>query len=159
MVVTPITPNLRTFFIISGILYLIWGILAMGLDVGIMIHAYGTYYRGLWAGGYLLGSGIGLLIVACKVSYDMVYLIQMLVVGLCLSIIALSLSIGSITTGFRCNDVYYWCDPDITLAKNLAIVILILFIVAIVHTIINIIIASNAQKRGATTAIASIATY
>jgi hypothetical protein len=131
----------------------------MGLEVGIIINAYGTYYRGLWAGGYLLGSGIRLLIAACRVSYAMVHLIQMFVVGLCLCILALSLSIGSITTGFRCNDIYYWCDPDITLAKNLAIVILILFIVSIVHTIINIIVAWNAQKRVATTATASIATY
>jgi hypothetical protein len=159
VVVTPITPNLRTFFIISGILYLIWGILAMGLEVGIIINAYGTYYRGLWAGGYLLGSGISLLIASCRVSYAMVHLIRMLAVGLFLSILALILSIVSITTSSRCNSIYYWYSCDITLVNNLTIVILILFIVAIVHTIINIIVASNAQKRGATTTAASVATY
>jgi hypothetical protein len=162
LVVTAITPNLRTFFIISGILCLIWGILAISLEVAIIVNktnSYGIYYRGLWGGGCLLGSGISLLIASCKVSYAMVHLIRLFAIGLFLCILALILSIVSLTTAFRCDYVYDWCTPGVTLGKNLTTAMLILFIVGIVHTIINIIVARNAQKRTATTTAASVATY
>ncbi|CAF0817308.1 unnamed protein product [Rotaria sordida] len=45
---TPITSSLRVFFIISGLLYLIWGILAVGLEIGILIYSYWRYYTGFW---------------------------------------------------------------------------------------------------------------
>ncbi|CAF1110181.1 unnamed protein product [Adineta steineri] len=58
MRLTPIDSNTKVFLIISGIFSLIWGIMAFGLEIGIIVNSYSTYYRGIWAGGFLIGSGI-----------------------------------------------------------------------------------------------------
>ena len=159
MVLTPITPNLRAFFIISGILYMIWGILGIGLEVGLIINAYTTYYRGFWAGGFLIGGGISMLVAACRISYPMIQLTRVFIIGLCFCIVAVILSIINITAIPRCNwsSIWYFCDS--TLATNLKIVILVVFVVSVIHTIINMIVVNNARKRTTTTSPTSVASY
>lgn len=143
---TPITSSLRTFLIISGIIYLLSGILAFGLEVGIISSSYWRYYTGFWTGGYLLGGGISLLIAASRPSYVMSYLIRMSTVALILSILAVILSIVNVTTASRCDSGYYflWCDTK--LALDLKITVLTLYIITTIHTIVNMIMISNAQK-------------
>ncbi len=146
LVATPMTSNLKTFFIISGILYLIWGILSIGLEVGIIIHSYTTYYRGLWTGVFLIGGGISMLIASCRTSYIMSYLLLRFGVVLFFVILGLILSITNLAISIRCGSSYwFFCDDQV--ATNLKIGILVLFIVCTIHNIINMTVASNAQKR------------
>ena len=159
MVLTPITPSLRAFLMISGMLYLLWGILAIGLEVGLIINAYTTYYRGFWAGGFLIGGGISMLVAACKVSYPLIQLTRVFIMGLCFCMVAVVLSVINITASSRCewSSFLYFCDS--TLATNLKIVILVVFVVSVIHTIINMVVVNNARKRTTATSPPSVPSY
>jgi hypothetical protein len=147
LVATPLTSNLKLFFAISGIFYLIWGILDIGLEVGIIVNSYySAYYRGLWAGGYLIGGGIVMLVASCRVAYILNHLIRTFIVALVLIILGLILSIINLANSNRC-DLYYWSSCDTQLAINLKIAILAIFIISTIHTIVNIIVTRNALKR------------
>ncbi|CAF4250039.1 unnamed protein product, partial [Adineta steineri] len=128
---TPIKSNIKAFLIISGIFYMIWGIIAFGLEIGIITSAYLTYYRGIWAGVFLIGGGISMMIIC---------------------IFALLSSILNIYGLSRCNPDPHWYNYcDRLLATNLKIVILVLFVIANIHSIINMFVTGKVQKRAATT--------
>ncbi|CAF1374786.1 unnamed protein product [Adineta steineri] len=153
----PIESNTRAFLIISGIFYMIWGIMALGLEIGTIINFYSTYYRGIWAGGCLIGGGIGMLIIACKTSHVMTYLIRTFIIILVLCVLALILSIVNISVSYQCNPDSYWYNYcDRLLATNLKIVILVLFVIANIHSIINMFVIGKVQKRAATTSLTNI---
>jgi len=157
-VATPITSNLKAFLIISGLLSLLLGILDMSVEIGILLNSYTTYYRGLWAGGFLIGGGICMLVASCRVAYVMAYLIRLFTVTLIFVILGLVLSIINLATSIQC-DSYSWYLCDNRLAINLKIVILILFIISTIQTIVNIIVASNAQKRTTPTPTPNVPVY
>jgi hypothetical protein len=139
---TLITPGLRTFLIISGILFLVWGILGVGF-IG---------------GGYLVGAGISMLVAACRPSYIMVHLIRMLSVALALCILGLILSIVNYTTSYRCGTyIYYSCDGEI--AMQIKAVLIVLFIISTIHTIVSLVVTSNAHKRTLATPASSAPSY
>lgn len=149
LMATPLTSNYKTFLVISGIFYLIWAILDIGLEIGIISNSYySTYYRGIWAGGYMIGGGIIMLVASCRASYILNNLIRMFIVALILIIVGLILSIVSLATTHHCYS-YYWTYCDTQLAINLKIAILGVFIISTVHTIINIIVTRNALKTSA----------
>jgi uncharacterized membrane protein len=147
-VATPITPNLKAFFIISGILSLILGILDIALEIEILLNAQirTIYYHGFWTGGFLIGAGICMLIAACRTAYIMAYMIRMFSVILVFVIVGLIFCIVDLVRSVQC-DSYYWFDCDSQLAVNLKITILAVFIFSTVHTIVNIVVAGNAQKK------------
>jgi hypothetical protein len=155
---TLITPSLRTFLIISGILFLVWGILGVGLEIGIIANSYRRFYLGFIGGGYLVGAGISMLVAACRPSYIMVHLIRMLSVALALCILGLILSIVNYTTSYRCGTyIYYSCDGEI--AMQIKAVLIVLFIISTIHTIISIVVTSNAHKRTLATPASSAPSY
>ena len=148
MVPTSITGNLKVFFISSGILYLILGILSIGLEVGIVVNSYNTYYRGFWVGGYLVGSGISLLVAGGRGSFVLTRLTTLFMVALILSILGMITSIINYAVSPRCSSTYSWyysCDSE--RATQLKIVILAVMVLAIIHTIVNMVVASKAHKR------------
>jgi hypothetical protein len=150
VVLTPITPSLKAFMVISGIIYLLWSVLAFGLEIGLIANGSVTYYRGLWAGAFILGGAISMLIAACRQSYNMAHLIGMFAVALVFCILGLILSIVNYAASSGCTySFYYYCDSQ--LALNLKIVILVVFLFATIHTIVNMIIVGNAQKNRAST--------
>ncbi|CAF3379167.1 unnamed protein product [Rotaria sp. Silwood1] len=143
---TPITSNLRVFFMISGLLYLIWGVLVIGLEIGIIVYSYWRYYTGFWTGSFFIAGGITMLIVACRPSYAMTHLIRLFGLCLFLSILGLILSIVYVATLNQCSSTYYWYYCYSSTGRNLKIALLIFFIITSIHTIINMIVASNARK-------------
>lgn len=144
--VTPITPYLRTFLIVSGILSLIWGIVAISLEVGIIFNSETTYYRGLWAGGFLIGGGLSMLVASCREAYRIYYLKRLFTITLLFVVLGLILSIINLASSVRCSPFYRSDHCDESLATNLKISILALFIISTIHTITNIVVANNAQK-------------
>ncbi|CAF1368542.1 unnamed protein product [Adineta steineri] len=153
----PIESNTRAFLIISGIFYMIWGIMALGLEIGIIINSYSIYYRSIWAGGCLVSGGIIMLIIACKTSHVMTYLIRTFIIILVLCVLALILSIVNISDPSQCNPDSYWYNYcDRLLATNLNIVMLVLFVIANIHSIINMVVIGKVQKRAATTSLTNI---
>ncbi|CAF1368594.1 unnamed protein product [Adineta steineri] len=149
---TPIKSNIKAFLIISGIFYMIWGIIAFGLEIGIITSAYLTYYRGIWAGVFLIGGGISMLVVACKKAKNLNKLILTFTVTMIICIFALLSSILNIYGLSRCNPDPHWYNYcDRLLATNLKIVILVLFVIANIHSIINMFVTGKVQKRAATT--------
>ena len=144
-ILTPMTPNLKAFFVMSGILCLICGIADIGLEIGILTNSYGTYYRGLWAGSYLIGAGILMLIAACRPAFFMSAVIRTMAIALVLTIIGLILCIVSLVLADPCPS-YYSIDCDTSLVNNLTIGILAVFCLSIVHVIATIIVVSTAQR-------------
>ncbi|CAF0867534.1 unnamed protein product [Adineta ricciae] len=152
LVPTPITSGLKTFLVISGIFYLIWSVLGIGLEIGIIVNSYSTYYRGIWTGVFFFITGILMLVASCQTSYVLENISRFLVIDLSLGILALILSIVNLSISTRCSVYVYWYSCDYSLATNLKITILVLFIVAIAHTIAGLVVISNAQKRARTSA-------
>jgi hypothetical protein len=143
---TTITPNLRAFFIISGVLYLIWSLLTIGLDVVIIVKSSWSFYRGIWAIGFLLGGGISMLIITCRTSYAMNSLIRMFVLILFFCLLGFILSAVNYGTSRRCIPSRYTkCDKQ--LVSILKMTNLVVFIVATIHTIINIIVLNHEHKK------------
>jgi multisubunit Na+/H+ antiporter MnhE subunit len=147
MISAVVTPSLRNFLLISGLLCLIWGISAIGLEIAILIYSYSTYYRGLWMGGYLIGCGISMLFAACQSSYKFFTLTGMLVVALIFCILGAALSALNYSSSMRCSDSYYIFMCDSVLATDLKLAILALSIVATVHTIINMVIIQSTHNK------------
>lgn len=145
VILTPMTSNLRGFCIISGILCLLCGITNIGLEIGILMNSYTTYYGGLWGGSYLIGTGIVMLIAACRPMFNMNAVIRTSAIALVLVIIGVILSILSVITVDGCRS-YYYINCDQSLVNSLEIARLAIFCLSVVQVIANIVVASAAQK-------------
>ena len=143
---TPVTSPLKIFLILSGSLYLVWGILGIGLDVGIVNNSPTfLYYCGFWGGGVFVCGGVSMLVSSSKTHYASFYLLQMLIVTLVFSILGLILSIVTLIQSRQCDSRYYICDDSF--ATNLKIVLLLAFVIPTVHTIANILVIVISRKK------------
>ena len=146
---TPITPDVRKFLVFSGILYLIWGILAVGLEIGIIVNSYVPYYRGFWMGFFVIISGIMMLVAACQANYALQSLVRLFTAALIFCILGVVVSSVNYASSTRCNNRPwthdYSCDTKI--ASDLKIVILIVSTIATVDTIINIVFIRKTHTR------------
>ncbi|CAF2814732.1 unnamed protein product [Rotaria sp. Silwood2] len=158
LIPTSITSSLRVFFVISGILYLIWGVLVVGFEIGIIYYSYWRYYTGFWTGCFFISGGISMLVVACKTSYVMAHLIRLFAICLFLGILGLILSIVNVARYKSCDSVYYWQYCNNSTGHHLKIAILVFIIIALIHTIINIVVTSNARKSTTSACTSSIPT-
>ena len=149
MVSTPITADVRNFLLISGIFYLIWGILAVGLEIGIISYSYRTYYRGFWMGLFIFISSITMLVAACQANYALQRLVRSFTVALVFCILGLIFSIVDYAFANRCDYYDYWYSCDSKKASDLKIVILVVSVVATIHTIVNMVIIGNMHKKSA----------
>jgi hypothetical protein len=128
-------------------LYLCSGIAAIGLEVGIIIHSYSTFYRGFWMGAFIIAAAAAMLYAASQASYILLYLVRSLTISLVFCIFGFIFSVVNYTAATRCDSYYYYysCDPQI--ATNLKISILALSIVSTIHTIVNLVVVSNNHKQ------------
>jgi hypothetical protein len=147
VITTPVTPNLRAFFIISGIIYCLWGILSFSIQLGIAVNSYSTYYQGFWTGIFILVGGIHTLIVACRPSYPLNHLTRIYVIGLILSLIGFLFSVFNYSFSTQCTSTFIWYMCDYELTSNLKIVLLVIFLLASIHSVINIVFVSKIQKK------------
>ena len=146
VVLTPLTPNLKIFLVLSGLFCILSGIADAALEVAIIINSYSSYYRGLWGGGYLIGTGIVMLVASCRPAFNMNALIRTFAIALVFVVIGLILSIVSYALTVACDSyTYYYCDD--TLSMQLKAAILGVFAISLVHIIANIIVVIKAQSQ------------
>ena len=155
---TLLTYNIKTFLVISGIIYFLLGILAYGLEIGIIVNSFWTFYRGFWAGTFLIGTGIVMLIIACRASYPLIYLTRILGVILGISALGLIFSIINYSASTQCFSSSLWnCDGK--LASDLKVAILVIFILAVIHTAINLAVIIKTHRRTLLASNPKIPTY
>jgi hypothetical protein len=146
LVSTQITADVRNFLLISGLLYLLWGILGVGLEIGIIANSYLTYYRGFWMGLFIFISGITMLVAACQANYALQSLVRSLTVALIFCILGLIFSIVNYAYSTRC-DYYRSYNCDSKRAADLKIAILVVSILATIHTIVNMVVIGNMHNK------------
>lgn len=147
VILTPMTSNLKLFFVISGIICLACGMTNIGLEIGILVNSITTYYGGIWGGSYLIGTGILMLIASCRPVFSMSAVIRTSAIALVLVTIGLILSIVSMTLiNDSCSLYYTVIDCDQSLVDKLQIARLAVFCLAIIQVIANLVIAGSAQK-------------
>lgn len=147
-ILTTITPNIKVFLIISSIIYTIWCLAIIGLEIVITIESYWTFYRSVWTGGFILGGSIYMLIITCQTSYSMITLIRVFISILLVCLVSVVLSAINYVNSEKCSSRYsnnYLCDKK--LVNILKMTNMIVFIVTIIHTLINIIVFSRIHKK------------
>ncbi|CAF3616819.1 unnamed protein product [Rotaria sordida] len=118
-ILTTITLKLQVFFILSGITYLLWSALAIGLEISILLYSYSIYYRGIFSGFIMLGT----------------------------SIIGVILSIVDVTVSQKCANRMSSNLCDTQIGHRLKVIILIELCIATIHTGINLAIVRHIQKK------------
>ena len=134
------------FLIISGFIYSIWGILAFSLQTAIVVNSFSTYYHGFWTGGFLIIGGIVMMIVAFRSYYPLIHLERIYTINLSFCITGLIFSITNYIISTRCTSLSsFYCDDS--LASNLKVTLLVVFIFSLIHTITNMIFISKEHRR------------
>lgn len=128
----------------------------MSLEVGIILTSNSILYRGLWVGGFLIGVGISLFIAAFKQAYRIYHFQRLFIVTLLFVQLGFILSIINLSTSARCDSYDWDYDCNEHLATHLKISILILFIIATIHTIINIIMVNRQLKIATGTSLSNV---
>jgi len=142
-VTIPITSTFRTYLVISGILYLLYAALTIGLEVGIIINTvYSVYLRGIWGVTLFIIAGIVMLVTACRQSYLPFSLIRLICISFISLTFGLIVSIINVTNLTPCNYSYrYYCDTS--LIYGLTISSLVVYVIAFIHNIISLIVIRN----------------
>jgi succinate dehydrogenase hydrophobic anchor subunit len=131
---------------ISGFIYALWGISAVSVQIGILVNSFSTYYHGFWLSIFSIIGGILMMIVAFRSSYPLFQLTRIYAINLVFCGVGLIFSVINYTTSPRCMSTPFWyCDDS--LSNNLKLMLLIIFILGLIHTIINMIVVSKEHKR------------
>ncbi len=143
---TAIGPKFRVFYIIAGISYLFYGTSLIGLEVAILMYSNSKFYRGIWAGALMLQTGIYVLADACQASHSISYLVRFLFAALFCTAFAIFLSCIEIFSDDPCVGRWEYVQCDSKLGKMLKIIIISELSLAMVHNIINLLIAGFARS-------------
>ncbi|CAF2393067.1 unnamed protein product [Rotaria sp. Silwood2] len=147
VILTKITLKLKVFFIFSGIAYLLWGTLAIALEISILLYSYATYYRGIYSGLAMLSISISMLIIACRVSDSMISMVRLLYFVVVFCTIAVMLAIADVTLLKKCINHISEDLCDAPIAYKLKMIILIELCIATIYTGINLAIVRYVQKK------------
>jgi hypothetical protein len=158
---TIITSKLRAFLIISGLIGLICSLAVISLEVVIIIETYWVLYRTIWAGSFLFSGSICMLVAACRTSYPFGSLIKVFAFVLLFCIFGLVASAIGYNTSVKCSSKFSsedLCDNGLVNASKLTI--MIVFVVATVHTLINILVFTKEdEKTRPTSPVSSVRNY
>lgn len=99
-----ITPKIRAFFIIGGIVFLLLGAGAIGLETSIMMYSFSTYYRGVWSGNMMLATSISMLVTAGRRCHSIIYTTQLLAFTMITVLCGIVLSTIELSTMRPCVD-------------------------------------------------------
>lgn len=141
---TVISSNLRRFFICSGLLYFLIAIICIGLDICITITSYSQWYLGFSTSGFLISAGISTLIIACQPTYSFIYFLWTHISGIALFSLTLSAAIVNLALSRRCYKTVFHTECDTELAFALKTILVIIFIISLLHNIMNLIIVRKA---------------
>ncbi|CAF3435088.1 unnamed protein product [Rotaria socialis] len=135
---TNITTKLQAFYIFSSITYLLWGGMAIGLEISILVYSSSVYYRGVFTGGIMMGAALHMLFAACRVSYSINYMIRLLIFVLISCIVGVSLSIVDLSVSKKCINPISNAMCDERIGRMLKLTILIELVFATIHTGVNL---------------------
>lgn len=136
--------NPRNFFLISSIIYFIWGVIAFALTIALTIISYTIPYFTLWSVFLILNGAIDIYLIQLWSSNDINHLKRMFSFTLFLNTMGFILSVVIInsTTSIVClNTFNFLCDNN--LATYLQLVFVLVFIVSTIHNIFNVVIVYN----------------
>ncbi len=157
-IAVPLTTNFRLFLGISGFIYALWGISAFSVQLAIIINSISSYYSGFWSAVFLIVGGIIMMVAACRSAYPLQKLTVNYILNLSFCTIGLIFAIVNYTITSPCSVTSFWyCDSS--LSGHLRIALLVLFILALIHTIINMIVVSKEHKRALSKTHPSLASY
>ena len=145
-----ITSQIRAFLIVSGLIYLFLSSTAIALEIATVVNSYWTHYCGIWAGAFLLLTAVILLIVACRVMQNMIYLVWLFFIALLICIIAIILSAVNISQSQRCVYGVSQKACDTRASDILKILVLIMLIIAALHSAVNLAMVTYLQRRSQT---------
>ncbi|CAF0762565.1 unnamed protein product [Rotaria sp. Silwood1] len=145
--VTTITLQLRVFFILSGIAYLLWGALAIGLEISLLLYSYSIYYRGIFLGFVMLGTSISMLIIAFQISHLMIYMVRLLFFLVIFSLLGIILSVADVCLLQKCVNSVSEDLCDAPIGYTLKVIILIKFFIVTIQTGINLLIVRRVKKK------------
>ncbi|CAF1370801.1 unnamed protein product [Adineta steineri] len=103
-VLITITAKLQRFFVISGIIYLLWGMSLISVETAIIMYNISAFYRGLFIGILVLATGINLLVVANTIFYSINYLMRLLYVTLAFALFGIGMCVIDLVSSDPCND-------------------------------------------------------
>ncbi len=140
------TTDLKTFLIISGFIYSTLGMFAFCLQLAIVVNSFSKYYHGFWIDVFLIVGGSVMMIAAISIilSIDSSDTNICVNIGFCTAGLVFSIINYVITT--RCVSLSS-LDCDENLASNLKVILLVVFILALIHTIMNMIYISKEHHR------------
>jgi len=143
----PITNSLKSFLLLSGFLYCLWGIIIFSIQLGIVVNSYSNYYYGFWTGVFLDIGGIVMMIYGLKLMAPVNRLIRMLIfIALpCLTGFIYTIVNYCMTSPCQSTTSTYLCDDS--LFRNLKLSLLIVFSLAAVHTPMNIFYLTKEYNR------------
>jgi hypothetical protein len=138
------TFNPRNFFLISSIIYFIWGVLAFVLTIALTIISFIIPYFTLWSILLILNGAINVYVILLWSSNGITHLKRMFSFTLYLNTMCfiLSAAIRNFTTSIVClNTLDISCDSILAAYSELAYVLI--FILATVHSVFNVVIVYN----------------
>lgn len=142
-----ITPKRRAFLLISGVIYTLWGLAIISLEVAIGSKFHWAYFRSIWTSSFILSGGVSMLSVSCRANYHKNTLIKVFSIALLFCVIAIILSTINYGTTTKCSKSYSREDPcDDESVRNLKLTSLMIIIAASIHAVINILVIDYVHK-------------
>ena len=104
-VLTAITRKRRVLLIIFGVGFLLYGAGAIALEILIIMYSFTRYYRGLWIGLFLIGTGISIIVNASRTSFSFLFMKHLIRCNLPILTIGVTMSVFEISVTYPCAEV------------------------------------------------------
>lgn len=143
----PISSRFRMFLVLSGVIYLLWGLLAVALEFTIILYTFTAYFRGIIIGSTISATAITLIIFAQKKSESFVNLIRLLNLIGVVCIIGCFLSVIDITGTHECIEKAIRVNCNIKVSYILKLALLSDLAIATGHTYLNFVVIRDARKK------------
>ncbi|CAF1113773.1 unnamed protein product [Rotaria magnacalcarata] len=138
-----ITPRFKVFLICSGLLYFLFVIVIIGLDIGLIFSSYWTWYLGFSLSGLLISAGISTLVISCQSTYALLYFLYNYIFALVGSSLISIASIVNLALSKKCSTIQPDSKCDGTLAFSIKVTLAVLFILSFIHSTVNLVVAAK----------------
>ncbi|CAF3531376.1 unnamed protein product [Rotaria socialis] len=139
----PITSGFKVFLICSGLLYFLFVIVIIGLDIGLIFSSYRTWYLGFYLSGLLISAGISTLVISCQPAYALFYFLLTYIFALIGSFLISIASIVNLALSKKCSTIQSDNKCDDVLAFSIKVALVVLFILSFIHSTIHLMVAAK----------------
>lgn len=148
-ILVPLTLKLRKFFVISGIIYFLFGTVIIALETALIMHSSSTFYRGFAIGCMLVAVGHNLLIAGFSIVYSLAYIIRLLYLLLVTCFCGPCVTVLDLLLISPCGPEEKLPVCQMETAKILKIIILTMCTIALFYTAMMIKIVKRIQLQAA----------